>query len=621
MPGLIGFVASPAAPAPERLLASMARALESEDRFQVDLHQEATWGLGRVSLGILNPQPQPIWDAGRDLGIVMEGELYDAGELRRGRQLATGSDAELVLQLYAERGEACACQLNGAFTAAIWDRRAQKLTVINDRLGLYPLYYAQVDGRLLFASGVRALLADPALPRATDPIAIAQFLTFDHALDDRTLLAAVRLLPQASILTFQDGQLTIRPYWRVQYSRAYPLQDEEAWMDQLMAHLRRAVARQVADDRPAGLLLSGGLDSRVILALLAETRLRGRLHTFTWGIPGCDDARFARELAELAGAQHHFFELKPDWLIHKAAEAVRLTDGLGNVVNLHAYATLEEEAAHAQILYKGFLGDAMMGFGLRYQFWGEYDEATWEQAHLQVHRDQGVITFDPRAPDGHAWLFSPEFQRQVGDGVMTAYRAGMRAARSELLADQRCYFDLTQRVPRMTINGVEVARSRVAVRLPFADNDLVAFTFTVPPGLRYERRLIKRAFARAYPALAKVPVTETGLPLIACARDLWLRAARLAQWQLDARGVRWPAVARARPYKDYANWFRGVLRPWLEELLLSERALARGYFRPEAVRQLVAEHMTGANHTVRLGALLTIELWHRQLEDARAFAR
>jgi asparagine synthase (glutamine-hydrolysing) len=614
MPGLVGFVSASAAPASEGLLARMARALEDAPRFQVDLHQEAAWGLGRVSLGILNPQPQPIWSADRNLGIVMEGELYDTRALRRDRQLATDSDAELLLQLYTEQGEACACQLNGAFTAAIWDRRAQKLTVLNDRLGLYPLYYARVDGRLLFASGVRALLADPVLSRDPDPIAIAQFLTFDHVLDDRTLLAAVRLLPQASILTFQDGRLAIHPYWRPQYSRAYPLQDEEAWMDQLMAHLRCAVTRQATDDRPAGLLLSGGLDSRVILALLAETKSRGRLHTFTWGIPGCDDARLARELAAQVGARHHFFELKPDWLIHKAAEAVRLTDGLGNVVNLHAYATLEEEAAHAQVLYKGFLGDAMMGFGLRYQFWGEYDEATWERAHLQVHRDQGVITFDPWAPDGHARLFSPEFQRQIGDGVMAAYRAGMRAAQSELLADQRCYFDLTQRVPRMTINGVEVVRSRVAVRLPFADNDLVAFTLTVPPGLRYERRLIKRAFARAYPALAKVPVTDTGLPLIACARDLWLRAARLAQWQLDARGIRWLTLARARPYKDYANWFRGVLRPWLEGFVLSERALARDYFRPEAVRQLVAEHMAGTNHTVRLGALLTIELWHRQLE-------
>jgi asparagine synthetase B (glutamine-hydrolysing) len=372
------------------------------------------------------------------------------------------------------------------------------------------------------------------------------------------------------------------------------------------------VQRQAVDDLPKAVMLSGGLDSRVLIACLDEMDASWPLHTFTWGIPNCDDARYAKEIAAMTRARHHFFELKPDFLLHTAENSVRATDGMGNIVNLHAIANLDEEIPYSRVIFKGFMGDAMFGFAVVPPFWGDYDEDTATQVHLGVHESQGVITFHPNS---HSNLFTAGFLAQVGDGVMAEYRAGMAAAGVRQLASQRLYFDLTQRVPRMTLNGVEVVRSQAFVRLPFCDNDLLDFSIRTPLGLLLERRLVQRAFTQAFPAMAKVPLSWTGLPMAESFRSLFMRGQRLLQWHLYKRGLSSHPDISWSQYKDYRTWFRTVLRQWLEGILLSDRFMQRGYYQPESVRKIVAEHMAGEDRTVALGALAAIELWHRQFID------
>jgi asparagine synthase (glutamine-hydrolysing) len=384
-----------------------------------------------------------------------------------------------------------------------------------------------------------------------------------------------------------------------------------------MARLRHAVARQApVGQAQAGMLLSGGMDSRVLLAILKDQMDLSTFPTFTWGIPNCDDARAAREVARRLGAPHHFYELKPDWLLDYAHDCVRATDGMGNLINLHARATLDQETQHARILYKGFLGDAMMGYAQQHLHWANYDPATALQAHLQVHRNQGVITF---GPEEHDALFTPAFSYALGckpaDAVMDSYAAGMAESGATLLADQRITFDYRQRLPRHTLHGVQVARSRAVVRLPFADNDLIDLMLTVPPGLRYERRIMRNAFMGAYPALARIPLPDTGLPMLDSARDIWLRTQRWLRWHLGRVSPIKMDYFNFKPYKDYTTWFRTILRPWVEDTLLDQRTLQRGYFQPDAIRETVQGHMNGQNHTVRLGAFLTLELWQRQFID------
>lgn len=617
MPGIVGFVRDLPLDDSSSLLTRMARGLEADPRFHARLHAEEGFGLGRVSLEILNPGPQPVWSDDGKLCLVMEGEFFGHEELarklvERGHSFRIESDAEFALHLYQERGEEFASSLNGAFLVAVWDRRSRRLIIANDRLGLVPLYYARVPQGLTFASGVRALLSDPSLPRQVDRTAIAEMLTFDHILGQRTLLRAASLLPQASVMTYEGGKLGLRQYWRPTFPETYPVYREADYVEEGGALLRQAVARQSRGSEQKALLLSGGLDSRALLGVLAHQADGKGMLALTWGIPGCDDVRFARAAARAAGARFEFLTLRPDWLIGHAQNGVRITDGMGNLVNLHALAVAPQAREHADVLYKGFLGDAMFGFGIPARYWADYDDETALDVHLQAYRDYNVLSFD--FPE-HPRLFTHPFRSEVGDGVREDYRAAMRASNSRQLSDQRIAIDLTQRVPRMTLNGVEVARDQVAVRLPFCDSDLVDFSLRVPPGLRTGRQVLVRFLVESFPRLAQVPVTPSGLPLMACAGDIVARSRQLVQWHLRRRGLGRLAGPATRPSKDYANWFRKGLRPWLESTLLSPASLERGYFQPDYIRGVVAEHMAGANHAVRLGSLLSLELWHKMYLD------
>jgi len=368
MPGIFGFVDRKFPQGGEEILKRMASALDADPVASVDLYQEDDIGIGRSNLGCINPEKQPLWNEARTACIVMEGELYDSQGLRddligRGVHFVQNNDPELILHLYQEYGLDFITRLNGNFILAIWEPLNHKLSIINDRLGLFPLYYSHHDGGLIFATGVRCLLCDPTLSHRVDPTAIAEFLTFDHVLHDRTLLQSVRLMPQGSVITFDHHELQIRRYYPIRFDNPYSLVDEFEYMEEYDRLLRQAIRRQVVGDHPSGLLLSGGLDSRLLLAYLCDETSKSTFHSFTWGIPGCDDARFARELASKTCVQHKFFELKSDWLYEKARTAVQLTDGMGNLVNLHALATAGEEEQEVKILYKGFMGDAMMGSG------------------------------------------------------------------------------------------------------------------------------------------------------------------------------------------------------------------------------------------------------------------
>lgn len=616
MPGIYGFYQSTSQNSPEQLLRNMLAVTDSDDRFHHELLLDNDFGLAISTIEKINPGTQLVWNGDHSVAIAFLGELFDRQALfskykidSQNEQLI--SDSALVSLLYERNDTEFVSSLNGAFLIAIWDQAARKLILINDRMGLYPLYYGQSEHGFIFGSNIKPLLLEGSLPRRPDQTAIAEFLTFDHILGQRTLLNSVKLMPQASLMTFDANALQIKPYYQFHYRQQHEFKTDEMYMQELDFYIRQAITRQMKDDRSKGLLLSGGLDSRYILAVMTEID-PNHLHTFTWSIPRSDDARFALECARLAHSQHHFYPLEADWMLNKAEKAILLTSGNGNIINLHAFATLEEEASIVQTIYKGFLGDAMFGFGVRPRFWADYDRDTMIAEHLEAYRDYRVLTFDPKL---HAEFFTDSFINATAVDWMEDFTKGMLASNCKQMTDQRSYFDLTQRVPRMTINGVDVVRDLCLVRLPFADNDLLEFSLTIPPHLRYQRTLVDRTFIQNYPQYAKIPIAQSQLPMIQCAREVWIRNKQFIQWHLRNRGFNRLAGPVSRPYKDYNTWFRTALKPMVENTLLNPVALERGYLKPEKIKQLVADHMAGENFASRIGALLTLEIAHQQLID------
>lgn len=198
---------------------------------------------------------------------------------------------------------------------------------------------------------------------------------------------------------------------------------------------------------------------------------------------------------------------------------------------------------------------------------------------------------------------------------MESFRQAVKESKAMLPANIQNHFDLRQRQRRFILNGVELVRSQVIVRTPFCDNDLVDFMMTVPPGLRLDRFLVIQTLINHFPDLAKIPFTRSGFPLMECTEDLILRFNQLLQWHLHRIGLRRSPHPQRRHYANYNRWMRTSLRTWMEELLLSKNSLERGYFNPNYTRNLIAEHMNGADHALKLGMLITLELWHSQLLD------
>lgn len=611
MPGLVGLVGRMSPEARDKLLQNMVQSLKDEDWYQVHLYTDDEVGLGRVSLGILNPEPQPIWNEDRSLCIVMEGEVYGYEHekqrlIERGHHFQVGNDAEYVLHLYEEYGDDFAPKLNGAFVAAIWNPQARRLLIVNDHMGTRPLYYAQHDGRLLFGAGARTVVADPSFERKVNTAAVIEMLSFDQLWGDHTLFEDVNLLPAASIMVYQDGRLCIEPYWELQFPQTYEYHDEDYYYERWSALMRQAVARQTCESEPGAVLLSGGLDSRNILAMMDHKRLP--VQAFSLGQPDCDDVRLAREVAASLKVEHRFFPLQPDYLMHLAEEGVRLTDGMKNCMRMAVLGPLRDMAKQTRVFYKGLWGDTMHGLEVTPELLAPFEEST--MARMLFHQRNS-----PFREEEHAQLFTEPFYRKVRGQAFESFLATRKRSHSTWAVDVNNHIGLQvdRRNPTM---GAEIVRNQAAVRTPLADKDFVEFVLTLPPGLRQDRTFYFSAFSRAFPELAKIPYEGTGLPLVECFRELRIRADRQIRWRLRAAGLKWVPEQKHKPFTDYDGWLRTVLRPWAESILLDRRTLDRGYFRPETIRSLVEQHMQGqANYSGKLGALITLELWHRQFID------
>jgi asparagine synthase (glutamine-hydrolysing) len=274
-------------------------------------------GLAQRRLSIIDLSPaghQPMHDASGALSIVFNGEIYNFADLRdelmaKGHGFRSHSDTEVILAAYREWGTECLARFNGMFAFALFDARQHTVFLARDRAGEKPLFYHQANGVLRFASELKALLGDPALPRRIDPAALDCYLAMGYVPGDRCMLQGFNKLPPAHALLFdlQTGQAKIWRYWQLpelEATSSRPV-DEAALLDELEALLEDAVRRQMVADVPVGVLLSGGVDSSLITAM--AVRASSQVQTFTIGFPGhgkLDETEHARLIARHFGTRH-----------------------------------------------------------------------------------------------------------------------------------------------------------------------------------------------------------------------------------------------------------------------------------------------------------------------------
>ena len=267
-------------------------------------------GMRRLSIIDLAGGHQPIHNEDKTVWVVFNGEIYNFPELRsglkqRGHRFYTDTDTEVIAHLYEDLGADLVSKLRGMFALAIYDERRHRLLLARDRLGKKPLHYAFSDGRLLFGSEIKAILAAAPELAAVDPKAILEYLYFGYIPDPQTVFRGILKLPPGHLLEFENGQYRVRCYWDLPAFGTYEPKSEQECLEEMEQRLDEAVRIRLIADVPLGAMLSGGTDSSIVVALMARASSRP-VKTFSIGFPhgDFDEAKYARQVAKKFGTEH-----------------------------------------------------------------------------------------------------------------------------------------------------------------------------------------------------------------------------------------------------------------------------------------------------------------------------
>jgi asparagine synthase (glutamine-hydrolysing) len=580
---------------------------------------DACVGLGHRRLAIIDLSPgghQPMQDKSGGLCIVFNGEIYNFADLRQelaalGHAFRTQSDTEVILAAYREWGADCLSRLNGMFAFALYDSRRRQLFLARDRAGEKPLFYAMADGALRFASELKGLMADPALPRRIAPEALDCYLAMGFVPGACSMLRGVNKLPPAHALLFDlnSGLSRLWPYWQLPElspSAATGESAEAGLLDELERLLEDAVRRQLVADVPVGVLLSGGVDSSLIAAM--AVRAATRVKTFTIRFPGfgqLDETEHARLIARHFGTEHVELEAAESTVDLLPLLARQFDEPMVDSSMIPTYLVSRLVRGHCTVALGGDGGDELFGG------YPQYNRLLWLQRKLS-----GIPPSLPRAAataagallpvgfKGRNWLRALGVDLRTGlPLILSLFDRGTRRrlmARhgswdlaAERIREQRIpsSADLLQRATRMDFGNylaedilVKVDRASMLnsleVRAPLLDFRLIEFAFgKVPSQLKAtansRKILLKKLTQRILPAdFDRQRKQGFSIPLAS-----WLQSG---------------------PWKTF---FR-------ETLLGSDDPL----FDRNEVSKLLAGQAKGRLNSERLFALVLFELWRREYQ-------
>ena len=455
---------------------------------------------------------QPMVDSDLGLTLVFNGIIYNYQDLRTelqraGHRFFSGGDTEVVLKAYHQWGEACVERFHGMFAFAIWERDTGAVVLARDRLGIKPLYYSEANGTFRFASNLPALVAagraDGGLDTDIDPAALAYYMTW-HAVvpAPHTILQGVRKLPPATVMRIQpDGRKRERVYWRPLFERDPADADltAEDWQERVLAALTTAVERRLVADVPVGVLLSGGLDSSLVVGLLSALGQTG-LKTFSIGFETVgnergDEFQYSDIVARHFATDHHKIFIDSSRALPALEPCVRaMAEPMVSHDAIGFFLLSQEVARHVKVVQSGQGADEIFAGYHWYPPMMESNDAVGDYARVFFDRDQAELdnTLNPRfyCPDDAPRGFVERHFAQAG--ANSAIDRALRLDTQIMLVD-----DPVKRVDNMTMAwGLEA-------RVPFLDHELVELAAQVPPDLKVAgggKGVLKEAARRVIPS-------------------------------------------------------------------------------------------------------------------------
>ncbi len=578
-------------------------------------HFDGPLGLGNRRLSIIDLAGghQPLANEDESVWITFNGEIYNFRDLlpdllARGHRFRTKSDTEAILHLYEEHDLNFVDHLRGMFGFAIWDSRKRRLVVARDRLGVKPLFYHLDDKRLAFASELRSLEQLLPGPREIDPQSVYDFFAFRYVPAPHTFYRGVQKLLPGHLLVADPQGVRTRAYWDV------PAEEESSRHSRDIAAeviecLRESVRLRLIADVPLGVFLSGGTDSSAVVAFMAQLGARP-LRTFSVGFdrPEYSELPYARAVASRYETEHHELVVGPEDLAQALPHLVALrNEPLAEPTDVPLYLISRRAAQSVKVVLAGEGGDELFAGYPKYAadrlagLFSALPHAVTRRLirwlpyrHRRVKVALEALSIGDEAERSSTWfasfsreeresLFDPEFLAQI-DPTHPArvFESYLEKVRDRPPLKRMLYADLKVWLPdNLLLRGdLMTMAASIEERGPFLDHRLVELAARIPA------RLLTRGFR------TKLLLKNALRPYVP--KEVMFR---------KKVGFRVPI----------GEWFRGPLKPFAQDLLLSSQGSARGYFNARSVQRFVREHMNGEHDREKqLWALINFELWRRQ---------
>lgn len=590
-----------------------------DDGFHIDAR--AALGMRRLSIIDLNTGRQPMRSEDGRISVVFNGEIYNYRELRtgleaKGHVFHTMSDTEVIPHLYEEYGEDFAHKLNGMFGIALWDADAGALVLVRDRLGVKPLYYAELPGRLLFGSEAKAVLAAPGVSHALDPLALDQYLTYEYIPPPLSIYRDIKKLAPGEMLVYKNGTVRVRRWWDAPAEPPMQITGDAA-AEQLRELVRDAVRMRLVADVPLGVFLSGGLDSTTTTACAAQFSPHIKSFCIGFEEPSYDESEPARRAAAAIGTDHHEDRLPLSAAIDLLPDIFeKLDEPLSDASLLPTYLLSRFTRRHVTVALSGDGGDELFAGYPTYQahklhaMWRRLPGPARAAAARAVDMlpvsennmnlgfklrkfiggagygpmERQFVWLGPFAPHERAAFLSPDLLNTLrGHDIFAPARAALgpqRAAwpdvETAMFLDLRFYLgeDLMTKVDRASM------MHSLEVRTPFLDYRVVEFASRLPVSLKLNgwktKYILKKAAAPLIPEFVL---------------------------QRKKKGFGIPLTP----------WIRRELRESFEDTLSPAALRGQGLFNPDAVQSLLRAHIDGrADNRKKLWSLYVFTRWQQQ---------
>jgi asparagine synthase (glutamine-hydrolysing) len=621
MCGIAGIFTLGGKPALEEEIRSMCDAMVHRGPDDAGYHVTPTVALGMRRLSIIDLETghQPVHNEDGSVWVVFNGEIYNFRELRtslegQGHRFYTETDTEVIVHLYEQYGDRCIEKMRGMFAFAVWDDKQKRLLLGRDRVGVKPLFYAVVDGRLVFGSELKVVLQLPEIERRLNWASVNHLFSTMCTPGAESILEGVHKLKPGHVLTasIRHG-VQIREYWDVVFEPDYG-KSEEFFIERLRELLEESIRLRMIADVPLGAFLSGGIDSSTVVATMARLSSKP-VKTFSIGFtdPEYNELPYARQVANQFGTEHHELVIEPNVLDVIEDIAWYLDEPFGDSSAIPMYMVSKLASESVTVVLSGDGGDELFAGYDRYVV--EQRERKYGMVPSVLRKGAGLAGRAMRegmkgrnflmhvALDGQAryldanmlfrdrdkaHLFQPEVYRQIQDQEWGGLWRGI-APNSHWLSGLQ-YGDIKSYLPNDILTKVDrmsMAHS-IEARDPLLDQKLVEFSATIPPELKLKGKTTKYIFKRAMEGIL-------------------------------------PNEILYRPKRGFAvplsRWFRGQLGPFVRDLLLSRRSLERGIFQKSYIERLIEMNDRGRSMDLRLWTLITFELWCRRFIDESAFCR